>query len=432
MSTSRSGKQAGFKLYSVMILIGTAPVLMVIIPWDFGPDMNPYRGFMRGHSLTVPLIEMVVILLAMARGFSPFAAISDLPRLTKVGATLFLGLAIWGAAFIADIPIFALLGISKLVIHALFFLAVRNMFESISDIWKDRVWAAIGGGVFGYCLLWGTNILIFHPAEDDWMTRVPGLTNPRGAGFFALAGFFAGFAMLPQQGATGKARWQGFCALLVSTIALGLALWTGSRGGVIAILVGTVIVIIIAPARQRLLSFVLAVAVLAISANYPLPSVHPSYGMERILNRSLPASNNDDLSSGRTQMWINTADKIGQRPLMGWGIDQFSRRGPTVTLGFKQPHNMVLQLLFSTGLLGAIAACFIIIPMALTQRPERSKPYQRAAWGYISGLLIFGLYDAAFYYPFPVMIFLISIACISKPILPTPATDMSGLRGRKV
>ena len=415
-----------------MILIGTAPLLMVIIPWDFGPDMNPYRGFMRGHSLTVPLIEMVVILLAMARGFSPFAAISDLPRLTKVGATLFLGLAIWGAAFIADIPIFVLLGISKIAMHALFFLAVRNMFETIPDIWKVRIWAAIGGGVFGYCLLWGINILLFHPAGNDWIIRVPGLTNPRGAGFFALAGFFAGIAILPQQGATGKSRWQCFCALLISTIALGLVLWTGSRGGVIAILVGAVIMILLAPARQRLVSFVLAAAALAIGANYPTASVHPSYGMERILDRSLTAAKYDDLSSGRTQMWIDTADKIEQRPLMGWGIDQFSNAGPTATLGFNQPHNMVLQLLFSTGLLGAIAACFVIIPMALTLRAERSKPCQRAAWGYISGLMIFGLYDAAFYYPFPIMIFLISIACIAKPISPTPATDMSGLHGQKV
>jgi O-antigen ligase len=124
-------------------------------------------------------------------------------------------------------------------------------------------------------------------------------------------------------------------------------------------------------------------------------------------------------------MWVGTIEKIKGRPIAGWGVEQFAAAGPEKTLGYKQPHNMVLQLLFSTGILGAIAALLIALPFLPRLNWDMSMPDRLAAWGLIAGTLTLGLYDAAFYYTYPVMIFLMAVAIILKPVEPIAASGKS-------
>ena len=425
MSTASSDKRLSVLTASAIGLVAFAPVFMVLIPWDFGSDMNRYRGFMRGLSLTVPLLEMMFVLLATMRGFSLFAAVREVPELSKVGFAMLIAVTIAGAASASKVPIFSLLGLGKIIMHALFFLAVRDQIKTGGSDLRNSYWVAIGFGLLAYWAVWGINIWAFDPKGKDWIIYVPGVTNVRSLGFFAVAGLFAGLAIaLPRT----AARFHYAAGIVIAVAALVLVFWTGSRGALLAVVVGLLALSIFASVvRTAIIKFSLLAFAAAISISLLLPSVNPSYGIDRIFFGSVTtAKSGADLSSGRIAMWKATVETIKDRPLVGWGVEQFAVSGPKMSLGHKQPHNMILQLLFATGILGAIAALLIILPFLPRLSWNLTTPDRLAAWGVIVGTLTFGLYDAAFYYTYPVMIFLLAVAMVLKPAMQTSASDRSG------
>lgn len=418
---SRSDYLSAFML----VLVGLAPVFMVLIPWDFGSDMNPYRGFTRGLSLTVPLLEMMFVLFATVQGFSLFAAIRAVPELSKIGFAMLVAVIVAGIASSSKVPIFSLIGLGKITMHALFFLAVRDQINRFDANLRNRYWAAIGVGLLAYWAVWGISILVYEPAGKDWVVLVPGVPHVRSLGFFVLSGFFAGIVTA----ITGLARESGkqfVLGLVVCTVAMTMGIWTGSRGSLLAIACSFAVILMLDPTNRARLVYIAAVAaIFGIGASLALPKVHPNYGVERLVSSSTSPNRGTDVSSGRGEMWASTIEKIQERPITGWGVEQFAVSGPEKTLGYKQPHNMILQLLFSTGILGVIAALLIILPFLPRLNWDMTTPDRLAAWGLIIGILTFGLYDAAFYYTYPVMIFLLAVAMVLKPDVQTTATDRS-------
>jgi O-Antigen ligase len=408
-----------------IIMLGLTPVIMVLLPWDFGSDMTSYRGFMRGNSLPVTIMECLFLTLAMARGFSPAAAMTSLPQLTKAGLILFLVAAIWTTIFVAKSSIIALLGMIKFFAHVMFGLAVVHQLKGWSIQQRRYIWPAIGWGGVGYCALWGVNIAFYNPVGEDWIWLVPTLTNIRWIGFFALATFCAGIGLLPPNSDHGIGRKHVFVALIFGTVGLSIAFWTGSRGAIVAILAAAIMSSLVLPVWRKLALFTLSSAALALAVTASLPVVHPSYGIDRIIGDSTPSNGGADVSSGRVQIWLNTVDKIAQRPVAGWGVDQFRFSFSKGLPGYRHPHQGILQLLFSNGLLGLLATLMIAIPFISQISRKFSHSYQFAAVAYLFGALSYGLYDGFFYYTYPVMIMLVAAACIVAPKSPLPSTDRS-------
>jgi O-antigen ligase len=197
-------------------------------------------------------------------------------------------------------------------------------------------------------------------------------------------------------------------------------------GGMLAVISGTIFAFFFAPVlRRSIAGFFGSALILAVLASYALPIVNENYGLKRMISSSSIIVDGGNPSAGRTQIWAGTVQKIMERPVLGWGIEQFAISGPEETLGFKQPHNMILQILFSVGFLGGLATLMMLLPIALRVVFDLSQPERVAAWGYVTGAIAFGLYDAAFYYTYPVMIFLIAAATILTPEKPSVAPDRS-------
>jgi O-antigen ligase len=424
MSSMDQAQKSNNYAFIGTMLVGLSPVLMVLIPWDFGSQMNTYRAFMRGLSMTVPLLESIFVLLATARGFSIFAAIRNVPQWSKFGFATLLAAIIAGAVFSSQNPHLSLVGLGKIVIHIMFFLAVQEHIHTADQHLRNKFWQMIGLGLLAYWLVWGINIFVFEPRGRDWVVMVPGVTNVRGLGFFALSAFFAGQA-IAMASSPGQSRY--LLGFVVTVAALVIILWTGSRGALLAIIIGLSWLLILASlARNRLAKFCAVAFSIAVCISSLLPSVDANYGIQRIIFSSVATKAKSDVTSGRTEMWRETANKIAEKPFIGWGIEQFAVTGPEKTLGYKQPHNMFLQLLFSTGLLGAIATLLIVLPFLPKLSLDMSTPDRLAAWGVIIGTLTFGLYDAAFYYTYPVMIFLLAVAMVFKPTASPTASGRSG------
>lgn len=398
---------------------------MVLLPWDFGDEMTPYRGFMRGNSIPVTIIELVFVLLALARGFSPAASIAALPGLTKAGLGLFAITVAWTTIFIAESSATAVLGMIKLFAHLMFGLAFAQQLSIWPRQQRQRIWLVSGLGVVSYCLLWGTNIVFHHPTGDDWKWLVPTLTNIRWIGFFSLAGFCSGLGALVLFCDGRIDRRRITLSLVFCTLGCFLAVWTASRGAILAILVASLFAVFFTKDRKTLAVIILVAFVIALSLAAALPVPHEAYGLERLLGITIHSSDLNELSSSRVQIWQETVKKIAVHPWAGWGIDQFRFAGPEMTLGIRHPHQSTLQLVFATGVAGAVAITLIAIPLIRNWPRNLVSPPHWAAGSYVIAGTVYGLYDGFFYYTYPVMIFLMAVAMMLKPAEPTGAYDKS-------
>lgn len=66
-------------------------------------------------------------------------------------------------------------------------------------------------------------------------------------------------------------------------------------------------------------------------------------------------------SSFRTTIWIKTMALIKERLLVGYGVDSWMNLSDPYLKEFPDPHNMTLEILIYTGLLGFIACYFTIL-----------------------------------------------------------------------
>lgn len=395
-----------------IILIGLTPIFMVLLPWDFGNEVTPYRWFMRWKSLPVVIVEMLFVLWSMTRGFSPLTQITALDRETKAGILVLTGVAAWTTTFVANEPSMGLIAIFRFFAHFMFALAMAYQLTTWTIEQRNLIWPAVGLGVIGFCLLWGANIYFYRPTGIDWAIFVPTLTIIRSAGYYALALFCAGIALFLSNLDSRGGRLSRALGILFGIIGINLAFWTGTRAAAVAILTLVALSSLIFSNRSVLVKYYLITIVIGIAIAAALPVVHPYYGVERVIGASIQSTSIDEVSSGRLQIWKDMTVKILDRPLMGWGIDQFGYSFPPGTPSISQPHQGVMQLIFSSGLIGVTAALFILISFIRKIPRKIEFPYQYASAAFVFAAFVYASIDGFFYFAYPTMIFVIGGAVL--------------------
>lgn len=409
-----------------IVLLGLTPAILILLPWDFGPDSTDFRAFMRVSKLPVAAVEFLFVLLAMSRGFAPIAALSALPQLAKLGLALLSFSALWTTIFVAAVPTAAVLGLVKFFAHLMFGLAMVHEVRRWTVAQRQMIWPAIGLGVISFCLLWGINVLVYHPVGNDWVRLVPSLTTMRSAGPYALASFCAGFAMLHASPDGQVSRFRLAAGVLFGSLGVALACWTGTRAAVVAIFVAAVLTMVIAPIKRSFLVMVFASGLIGATVAVSLPVVHPLYGVERMFVDSTDPRHEMGASSGRVDIWIGMIDKIAYRPVMGWGIDQFQFSFSHTEDSIRHPHNGVMQLVFSTGLWGVFATIMLALSFGSNITRKFTRSYQLSSAAFMIGAISYGMYDGIFYFSYPIMLFMVAGSCLiaAKPHL--VANDKSG------
>ena len=290
------------------------------------------------------------------------------------------------------------------------------------------LWLSIGVGVLIYMMLWAIKIAIVTPQGDDWIYGIPGVNNVRHTGHFAIAGVIAGlFSLIAFRGSPNIwLRWA--LPLSFSSAGLGLALWTGSRGPLLASLITMVVTFgITTRSRKKVAIFCLASALAATAVVALMPVPHPIYGIARAAGvADVSEESMRDPSSGRTELWTATIEKIREKPLLGWGLNQFVVSGPSKPVSFYHPHNFPLQLIFSGGILSLLLSFLIVIPTFRRWKWPYINGPSAAGVGGVVGILAYSLYDGSLYFSYPITIFLIAIATSIAPTSEQRDRDMSG------
>ncbi|WP_242353772.1 MULTISPECIES: O-antigen ligase [Anaeromyxobacter] len=196
------------------------------------------------------------------------------------------------------------------------------------------------------------------------------------AGVLAVAGLLATVALvrLVTSGAVGErlsvmgggpnsfARLMGYLALAalffwrrhgrswlfmpIAAISLVLVMLSGSRGGLIALVLGVGVFLVseLRNARRLVPGFVLAAVVFAITATYSPIGAAALETYERRVNQLLLQ---EQYTSGRTRLYRSAYQLALKEPVFGDGLAAFSGR----RLGV-YPHNLFLEAFCEAGILG--------------------------------------------------------------------------------
>ena len=406
-------------VYSPTILVGLLPVWMVLLPLDITSNPASWQVFVRVNSFAVPLVQLIFVLLTMAGSFSPLKTAHQLPHITKIALGVWLALSCAVSFQPTKDHLLAAIGLTKLAITALFFLALIDLKRSFDFRFLLTLWISIGTGTTFYIALWIMHILIVTPQGDDWVYRVPGVNNIRHTGHFAFASVIAGLVTSLAFRDSNRASLKWLLPLVFGAGGLGVSLWSGSRGPLLASLIAMLVTFFAAAgSRKAVIIFCISSGLAAVAIVATLPVPHPWLGMlgsTGIADATTPTAS--EFSSGRTVLWFQTMGTILERPILGWGINQYERFGPQTGAAF-HPHNFPLQLIFSGGIVSVILILMVFFPALRRWKWPYTNGVGAAGTGGVIGILLYSMYDGVLYFSYPIMIFFIVIATSVAPSTP--------------
>lgn len=386
--------------FTALLLIAMAPIIFALITWERDITFNPVRSF----SLPVILVEYTVICLAALTG-RLLPAIRSTPLKVVLPILALIAIQIYTAAFVAGHQGMAT---AQLVIgwgHILFAFAIYSLFKR-----QDQA-SLVSAIVVGLCvftvIVYGLALSVATSPDFQWIRFGAAVTNVRHLGYYGALLVALALGLFVE----GRKHW----ALTGVVLGLALLFWTGSRGGIFALLFMGGAVLCLSgwvKARQSALVVLLACLPALVLTSVWVPP-DPSWGPMSMLGRTDRGTLNA-VSSGRVAIWKQTVAQGLDRPLLGWGEGQFKYDIPLARSYFNHPHNVFVQYFYQWGFVGLVLMMLLLIlairhvRRTIKSGPDPSLP---ALMGF-SCLLGFSLVDGTLYYPYPVMMLLVCLCLL--------------------
>lgn len=406
-----------------IMVIALTPLLLAITPMAFTPQQENWQAFLRMHSFLVLPIELLAVFMLMHGGGSVVQGWRALPNVTKVAIAAYASASV----FISFQPLAdafsAAVGLSRVGFAGLLALALLGCAGFTDRDWR-LLWAGIGLGAVAYFGVFSAYVLSNELSAQQWVGPFPGFNNIRHVAFLGLIAFGGGLGFVLLSGNVRDLRKTLIGSLVLGVPALTFVLWTGSRGPLLAITVATLCCFILFWGRRRSIAlYSLTSLALAIAIASLLPLPNPIYGVLQALGLAdVTAQDLNTASSGRLEVWQYTFGKALERPLFGWGVNQYNHFLPDAREQLFHPHNYPVQLLFASGFGGTALLLLAVSAFVLPRLRYICSDSQKFNGALLLTLLLYSLYDGILYFAYPMMIFtIVFIGCLQPP----PAPDRS-------
>jgi hypothetical protein len=394
------GVDAGerFARFVVPYLFGFAPVLLVAFTWSPSGEWSGAELIVRAYTLPVIGAELFAIVVALREGLLRAMRQWRWPRPVLAATAVLLLIAV-ATAVTAPSKIGAIILTIYWIIHASFALAMTHLADRLFKP-RDLVRALMAGFAVFTAVFFAYLAAIPDWQAFDWKYGFMAFSHIRHAGYYLGAMAALGLGAMAVAGRSGER----LAALLLASLAFGMALWTGSRGAALAVVGSLVIGIVLFSAFRAVRTWVTALAGMAAAvAVVRIAPAAPSNMMG--LTHAVQQTTGGDVTTGRTAIWTNVIHAIEKRPVFGYGEGQMSTVAPTANLA--QPHDVLLQFALSWGLVGLF--CVAIIGIAYAVRAIPSVRREQGAlvpiFMAMTAIAILSLYDASLYYALPQSIF---------------------------
>ncbi|MGJ8623368.1 MAG: O-antigen ligase family protein [Yoonia sp.] len=304
------------------------------------------------------------------------------------------------------------------VIHVAFFLALLCYYRTVVMDGADPVWTvfAIATAIHVAAFL----LAVFIWTETIRVRTLPAFEHVRFLGYF-VAPAAAGMAMYF---VTRHERLA--LPLLGFTAGTFYIIYTGSRGGAVAIVAGLVIgAAYVGFMRQKIYVSRVVILLCLVATGVYVAGLLPRLPLPPLFDRAVAVvdQTNTELMSNRNLLWADLVTVIKERWLLGYGpvfvTHAFSFAIDPSELRYDSPdvrntHNLPLQLLMNWGVLGTVlmiaTACTFLrnIRTALTQRLDLALVPATV----LVTMLVHSLVSGVFFYPYTIVIGIIAFASL--------------------
>lgn len=391
-----------------LLLLAMIPLFRVLLLTSPNGEFATWQLSWRIYWLPSLYVELAVICIALLHRMSPTRIFIRLSRTFQILIGVWI-IALVAASTSTIFPGRALVSAINWTIHLLFAASAIHLTRCyiVDCISMARKYCLViaGSATVAGIVIFAFVIIVGVESDYDWAGSLPGYGHIRHTGYIFAPAIAAGLASL--------AIWPKFqfrlhiLMLVINTTAM---LWLGSRGSTAALIVAVVVSLFFSRdlrIRQFWLSAGAAITSGSIvSIILPAPTIGYFGAIQRFWNGSSDPSN---LSSGRTDIWLETLRMIKEQPWFGYGGLQFQQINPSAQGIFKHPHNGPLQFLFDWGLLGGAAILLLIgfayVHLLLNKRIESGL----RTFGLLgaSTMLAFAMLDGILFYNFTIAVTLI-------------------------
>ncbi|MDD5259285.1 MAG: O-antigen ligase family protein [bacterium] len=250
-----------------------------------------------------------------------------------------------------------------MVLPLLYFLVVNNI--STQKQIKRLVLAMVCGWI----------IMDYYTGNQiSWMPGLVSREKIEGtftwAGVNAVAAFYAQyvFIFLGLWFTVKDKFWRVICMLII-LLGVYIVLFLYSRGAYVALLTGTMAIVLI---RKKILIIPLFLLLLS------WQSILPPLVVERINQTSTSSGSLDDSSEKRLAVWKESIKLFGKNPVTGVGFNVF----PYLGYELGDTHNMFLKILVEQGIFGM----FIFLFMFLLALKSGWRLYKNTEDSFLKGL----------------------------------------------
>jgi O-antigen ligase len=397
--------------FVIPALAGFAPAVLALLTWaPYG--LTRIQMTVLIDALPVMAVELLAFAVAWREGLFPWLRQNGPPRLGAAALAGWLVVAMATTAFVAPDTIVAIRWTVHWIVHLLFGFAVAFLCSRGLKV-RDFV-AFYLAGFLVYAIVFLVYVLRYWGQPIDWVHHLPAAVHIRHVGIYAAA--MTGMSAGVMAGERGGRVWAfGFVA---ASVGFAIGLWTGSRGMALSVIAATVVGVALVPQMRRLrawggaaLSLVIGLAAVAW-----LPT--PNADMLGVA-RTVSATTEHEVTTGRTQIWENVIHAIFRNPLFGYGPGQMPFVAPFADMG--QAHNLILEVLLSWGLAGFVCvliAAFFYLRRALPA-VHRNGELLAAPFVAAASILALSMIDAAMFHVLPVSIFAACAGMVSSAALRT-------------
>lgn len=258
----------------------------------------------------------------------------------------------------AENPYASIVRQAELIFHLTFFSCLRVIINDENR--RYILWGIVLAGLYS-CYHFALLNLAVANRPYEWTQDIPFFSNIRHWGYLLV--LMPGICLWIFN--NGNQR-QKYIALSLYFIFFTAICWSGARGAFWATIISVFIIypVLFRPNRKFML-LLLTISLFGIAMAKLLEANHPSLSVNRLLfildDRFFEQTQDlfNKLSSGRLDIWRHAIhDLMSKSPLIGFGGDNFRYAIPQPHTVATHPHNIIIQFIYSYGILGFILFCY--------------------------------------------------------------------------
>lgn len=398
-------------LLAALCLIAIAPLFQSLATWDRDGKLAETAFVIRHLSLPTVVIEIFIVYIASRGGFDPAAVYRNLELKTKIAIIVWSIFAVFTTFFVSSDILSSLFILMRYFIHCivlccLVFLVLQSENFNVKK-WIEFL--TIGALLYLISLL----VFVYLTRNSDsfpWALRLPSATNIR-----QIGNLLSILAIAPITALLARDHSQKAYYFLAVSLIIAFVTWTGTRGGMLGLALGSTLGIIATFKFTSLRNIALLTTSWVGGALFSIPFFRPAadFGLFRMVKT---VTTDQQLSPGRTEMWRDTFFEILQNPFLGYGSGNFRQNMlEKYHYDFNHPHNVILQYIYDWGIFGGLAALVILLSVGgrlLASRPQGSAVRFLAIAAFCTTLTI-AMIEGTLFHPLPI---LMTIAMISPAL----------------